>query len=248
MDTQAISVSGWCILLVCGVLIGMSKTGLPGLGILVVAVMAAVLPPKASTGMLLPLLIVADVIAVSLYRRHAVWSHLLPLLPWALGGIVVGALLLGRLADAQLGPLIGGIVLVMLLLNRLRQHLGLAEAPPSGRWLAPLLGFVAGATTMLANAAGPIMILYLLMMRLPKVAFVGTAAWFFLIVNCIKVPFSAHLDLITADSLRLNLVMAPMILAGTALGAWGLKRIPQNWFNGMVEVLAAAAGLALMLR
>ena len=99
---------------------------------------------------------------------------------------------------------------------------------------------------MMANAAGPIMIIYLLAMRLPKVEFVGTSAWFFFVINWLKVPFSANLELMTAESVKLDLIMLPFIAVGAAVGILVLKRIPQKAFNVVVQILAAAAAIWLL--
>jgi len=104
---------------------------------------------------------------------------------------------------------------------------------------------MAGVTTMMANAAGPVMVIYLLAMRLPKIEFVGTSAWFFFVVNWLKVPFSANLNLMTVDSVKLNLMMLPCIAVGAFVGIFFLKRIPQKVFNAVVQILAAAAAIKL---
>jgi len=108
------------------------------------------------------------------------------------------------------------------------------------------LGFLAGVTTMMANAAGPIMIIYLLAMRLPKIEFVGTSAWFFFVVNWLKVPFSVSLELMIAESLKLDLMMLPFIAIGAITGILVLKRIPQKAFNIVVQILAACAAIKLL--
>ena len=108
------------------------------------------------------------------------------------------------------------------------------------------LGFLAGVTTMMANAAGPIMIIYLLAMRLPKVEFVGTGAWFFFIINWLKVPFSANLQLMTVESVKLDLMMLPFIALGALAGIFLLKRIPQKAFAAVVQIFAAAAAIKLL--
>ncbi len=240
----------WALLCGCGVLVGISKTGLPGVGILAVPLMALILPARESVGVLLPMLIFADLFSAGYYRHHAQWGHLLRLLPAALAGIVAGFLLLGRVEDRQLEPLIGGIVLVMLglkapaMFGRKRE----ADSEASGgTWFAWPMGFAAGVTTMLANAAGPVMVLYLLAMGLEKRKFVGTAAWFFFVVNWVKVPFHVNLGLITADSLTLNLVTFPAIALGAAGGIFLLRVIPQKLFNLLAVVLAAAAAVKLLV-
>jgi uncharacterized membrane protein YfcA len=176
-------------------MVGTTKTGLPGLGILVVPLMALVLPARQSTGILLGILILADLFAITYHRRNARWGHVVRLLPAAFAGIVAGYFGLKFVNDQQLKPIIGGIVLIMLVVNYWRTRVRGEDAPvPTQWWFAAGLGFMAGITTMMANAAGPVMIIYLLAMRLPKVEFVGTGAWFFFVVNWLKVPFSTKLD------------------------------------------------------
>jgi uncharacterized membrane protein YfcA len=242
-----LSWTGWLVVGFCAFVVGVSKTGLPGLGILHVPLMAMVLPARESTGILLGMLILGDLFAAGYYRRSAEWKHVLRLLPPALAGIVAGWWAMQHVTNRQLGPIIGIIVLGMLALNYWRTRLHGADAPiPTQWWFAGALGFLAGVTTMMANAAGPVMVIYLLAMRLPKFAFIGTSAWFFFVVNWLKVPFSVDLKLITADSLRLDLSMLPLIIAGSLAGIFFLHRIPQKVFNGLVQVLAAAAALKLL--
>jgi len=242
-----INLFGWVVIAVSAVVVGVSKTGMPGLGILPVPMMALAFSTRESTGLLLGLLILADLFAVTYHRRNARWPLVLRLLPAALAGIVAGYFGLRVINDQQLKPIIGGIVLVMLGLNYWRTRAGGEEAPiPAQWWFAVALGFMAGVTTMMANAAGPVMIIYLLAMRLPKVEFVGTSAWFFFVVNWLKVPFSANLDLMTAESVKLNLTMLPFIAAGALLGILVLKRIPQKAFTMIVQILAAVAAVRLL--
>lgn len=239
---------GWLVLFFSGAMIALAKTALPGVGILAVPLMAIILPPRTSVGVLLPMLVFADIFAVAYYRRHAEWGHLVRLLPWSFLGLLTGFLALGALENRQMGPLIGGIVLVMLVLHVWRQRRDSLEAPlQKARWIAPILGLTAGFTTMIANAAGPVMILYLLAMRLPKRAFLGTAAWYFMLVNWIKVPFYVYRDMITMESLRLNLWALPCIALAALAGIALQKRIPQKVFDGTALVLAFAAAIKLLL-
>ncbi|MCH7556006.1 MAG: sulfite exporter TauE/SafE family protein [Planctomycetes bacterium] len=228
-------------------MVGITKTGIPGLGILVVPLMAGVLPARSSVGALLGILILADLFAIVYHRRNAKWGHVLRLLPAAFAGIVAGYFGLKVVNDEQLKPIIGGIVLVMLGINYWRTRTKGKDAPvPTQWWFVVGLGFMAGVTTMMANAAGPIMIIYLLAMRLPKIEFVGTGAWFFFIVNWLKVPFSANLDLMTAASVKLDLMMLPFIAVGAVIGIFFLKRIPQKAFIAVVQILAVAAAIKLL--
>ncbi len=237
----------WLALGIGALIIGLSKTGLPGAGILAIPLLAHAFPARASTGIVLPMLIAADLVAVVYYRRKAVWSHLIRLVPWAAAGVVAGFAALGRLNDEGLMPLIGAIVLGMLGLNLWRRRRSEPDSTvPNSRMFAAAIGLLAGISTMLANAAGPIMVVYLAAMRLPKTAFVGTGAWYFFLLNWFKVPFSAHLGLITRESLTLNALMLPLIALGAAAGIFLLRRIPQKGFLAVVEILAAAAALRLV--
>ncbi len=228
-------------------LVGITKTGIPGIGILVVPMMAMVLPARKSTGILLGILILADLFAILYHRRNARWSHVIRLLPAAFVGIVAGFFGLRYIDDQQLKPIIGAIVLVMLGVNYWRTRANGEDAPiPAQWWFAVSLGFIAGVTTMMANAAGPVMVIYLLAMRLPKMEFVGTSAWFFFVVNWLKVPLSAKLALMTVASIKLNLMMLPFIAVGAALGIFFLKRIPQKAFSTIVQVLTVAAAIKLL--
>lgn len=238
----------WAVAALSAMLIGLSKTGLPGTGILAVLAMAAVIPARASTGLILPLLIVGDLLAVGYYRRRAAWPCLFKLLPCGAAGVLIGYRLLAHVNDQQLRPLIGAIILAMLAFSawRSRNSAGGADVP-SGWTFAVVMGLSAGITTMLSNAAGPIMIAYLLAMRLPKEEFIGTAAWYFMIVNLFKVPFSADLGLITTTSLRFNLALVPAVVAGAALGVVLAKRISGKAFTVSVQILAVAGALKLLL-
>ncbi len=241
-----LSTMQWVIMAIAAMIIGLSKSGLPGMGILAIPIVAAVIPAKMSTGFILPMLIAGDIIGVAYYRRHAEWPRLFKLFPWTILGVCAGWLSMGKLNDAQIRPLIGGIVLFMLAVNLWRQRYSDPESQlPHHHGVAILIGLLAGFTTMMANAAGPIMVLYLLAMRLPPTAFLGTSAWFFLLVNTFKVPFSAQLGLITLNSLAFNAMLVPFI----GLGAWaGIKlatRIPRVTFERLVQLFAALGAIKL---
>lgn len=239
----------WTLLALGALAIGLSKTGIPGLGVLTVGLFANALPARESTGALLPLLIAGDFIGVSIYRKHADWSHLWKLFPWVVPGILAGALALNRVSNAQVEKLIGIILLVMIGLQILRDRKGseLNASLPHSWWFAGIAGFLAGFTTMMANAAGPVMIIYLLAVRLPKMQFIGTSAWFFLFVNLFKVPFSVGLGLITPKSLAMDALLLLPMLPGALLGPVILKRMNQRVFEWLALGLTVAAVIRLLL-
>lgn len=241
---ETISAQQWIALLLCGFLIGLSKTGVPGLGLIVAPLMAWIFPARVSTALVLPALIIADIMAVAYYRRHAVWPHLIRLIPWVVVGIIVGWRILAVISDAQLKTIISAIVFVILGLNAVLWTR--LERVPRQWWFAAVMGILAGVTTMLANAAGPIMTIYLLAMRLNKHEFIGTGSWYYLIGNLLKVPFSVQLGLLTWSSFACNLVQIPLIALGAVAGIWLLKRIAEKPFRVMAQLLAAAAALRLL--
>ncbi len=207
--------------------------------------MALAIPGKASPGVLLPMLIVADIMAVIYYRRACQWNILLKLLPLALIGVGFGYVVLRAAPDANFERIIGWTILFMLALDfgmseGLRKHM-------SGPVMTAIAGVLAGAASMVANAAGPIFGVYLLQMGLSKAAFVGTRSWFFLVLNVLKVPVAAQLGLITTPSLTLNLTFLPVIVIGAITGYKLLKYINIEVFKWLIRVSALAAALRLIL-
>ena len=233
-------------------LVGLSKTGIAGLGILNVAIFAAILPARESVGVVLVILICADVVAVTAYRRDANWHYLWRLFPWAACGVVLGAATMGRINDLAVKRLIGTILIILVLFHFWRQYrkrrndTSNREVNIDGRHLAFLAGICAGFTTMVANAAGPIMILYLLAMRLPKFEFIGTSAWYFLVLNLFKVPFSYSLGLISFSSLRIDLPLAPFAVLGALFGRAIIRHIDQSLFERLALALTFAAAIRML--
>ena len=238
----------WILLSLGAFVTGLSKTGVAGLGTLSVVLFANALPARESTGALLPLLLCADVFGVAIFRKHADWHHLWKLFPWVILGVIAGYFTLGRTSNLQVQRMIAGIVLTMVLLHVWRQRrLGaVGDALPHTWWFAALAGCLAGFTTMVANAAGPVMVLYLLSVGLPKLAFIGTGAWFFMLVNGFKVPFSVGLGLITSQSLLVDALLVIPMVPGALLGPVILRRLDQRMFERLTLLLTVAAALRLL--
>jgi uncharacterized membrane protein YfcA len=242
----------WTLAALCALLTGLAKTGVPGLGILVVPLMLfAVSDPVLSTGTALVLLCAADLFAVAYYRRSAHWPRLLQLSPWVglglgLGMVALHAFTAYHLDEALLTRLIAVIVLAMIVIHLLRRRFAAATLP-RGWWVAASFGVLAGFATTLANAAGPVMNLYLLSMALPKEEFMGTGAWFFCIINLVKVPLFIAQDRITVATLEIDAWLLPGIVLGALLGRRIFTRVPQQAFEAMVLVLATVATAALFL-
>lgn len=247
-----LSVLAWVALAVAAVAVGVSKAALPGANTLAIALFAAVLPARESTGALLILLIVGDGFALWLHRRHARLRALLPLIPAVLAGLVLGSVFLAFASDVWTRKVIGAILLLVVGVTLWRRRVAAASSaspPPatSGRAAAAAYGTLGGFTTMVANAAGPVMSMYFLAARFPMREFLGTAAWFFAGINLAKVPFSLGLGIIDPHTLLLDLVLVPGVVAGAFLGRALLDRLDQRTFERIVIALTVAGALYLLL-
>lgn len=224
----------------------MAKTGFGGLGIVSVSLFALLYPAKQSTGALLPLMIFADLMAVRFYRRHGNWNDLLKLLPATLAGIVCGWWFMPRMSDTSFTRLLGWLILgLMALTITQRRFPAMMRHAAEHPLLGLFAGWGAGVTTMMANAAGAITAFYFLARRMDKMTFVGTAAWFFMIVNLSKVPFSVQLGLITQHSLLFDVALLPAVVIGGVAGRTLLHRVPQRLFEWITILLASAAAVRL---
>ncbi|MFJ1747811.1 sulfite exporter TauE/SafE family protein [Streptomyces sp. NPDC088116] len=269
---------GFAALAAAAALVGFSKTAVSGANTVSLAVFAAVLPARESTGVLLPILIFGDALAVLTYRRHAHWPTLWRLFPAVAAGVVVGTVFLFWADDAAVRTSIGAILLLMAGVTMWRRR-GVKEATGTkdaseakeagnsdgrdmsgpaesddagasagGRLKARAYGVLGGFTTMVANAGGPVLSLYLLSAGFRKLGFLGTSAWFFLIVNTSKVPFSVGLGLIDARSLLLDAALVLFVLPGALIGKACVDRIDQRLFDRLVIAATVLGGLQLLLR
>lgn len=226
-------------------LVGFTKTSVGGVGILAVLLMALAIPGKASPGVLLPMLIAADIMAVIYYRRSCQWGILLRLMPAAVVGVVLGFFILRAVPDVRFERIIGWVILAMVALD-----LGLTDTlkrHARGPVMTGIVGISAGGASMIANAAGPVFGIYLLQMGLNKAEFVGTRAWYFLVLNIAKMPFAIGLGLVTPTTLSLNVMYLPAILIGAMLGFAFLKFINIEIFRVLIRVTALVAAGRLIL-
>lgn len=237
----------WIAAAAASVGVGISKAGFSGFSLLHVLIFAWIFGARGSTGVVLPMLLVGDVSAVRAFHAHARWPYIRRMLPPACLGVVGAAALMSRLNEAAYRPIMGWIILVLAALYLLRAaRPAWFGAMPHSRGFAWAMGLVAGAMTMMANAAGPIFTLYALAVDLPKFELVGTGAWFFFIMNVFKLPFSYALGLIQAPTLLLNVTLIPGIVAGIAIGRWMTAIVPQQLFNSLLLAFAAVAALRLI--
>lgn len=228
--------------------VGMSKAGIKGISTIVVTLMAIVFGGKSSTGVLLPLLIAADIVAVIYYKRHVQWPVLFRLLPWMILGVLLGVWFGKDIEERVFKHLMAGIILfsvgMMYWWDKRK-----SKAVPSSMWFAGAMGLSAGFTTMLGNLAGAFSNIFFLAMRMPKNEFIGTAAWLFFIINIFKLPFHIFVwKTITWESVGINLYLIPAILLGMLLGINLVKKINNAFFRQMILILTALGALVILLK
>jgi uncharacterized protein len=240
-----LTLANWLLAVIAGLGVGISKSGFAGVSLVHVLVMAHIFGDKASTGVVLPMLIMGDIGAVIAFKRHAVWRHVGRTLPIACVGVAIGTwLMYAVVPESAYKPFIGWTVLVLVILQVWRMlRPKLFENVPHSWSFAAAMGLLAGITTMMANAAGPVMGMYFLAVGLPKYQFTGTSAWFFLLINLFKVPFSTSLGLIQSDTLLFNLALLPAIIVGLFFGRWLLSHVSQRLFDGLILTFAAIVAL-----
>ena len=236
----------WTLAVLAAFFAGVSKAGMAGLGMISVMLMVHVIPGKSSTGAVLPLLIFADIMAAAIFRQEILWAPIRRLALPIAAGITIGWQILKRMPDHAFQPVIGWMVLGMLALQVLNiTRPGLTAGLPHSPSFIWAVGLLTGISTMVANAAGPIATIYLLLMGLAKKEFIATMAWLFLIVNLSKVPMSMHLGYIDARSFGMNVILLPAIVLGLWLGRKCILRLPQKPF--LVIIMAFAAWSAVKL-
>lgn len=238
----------WLLSIACAIMIGMAKTGIQGIGTLVVPLMAIAFGGMPSSGLVLPMLVMADIFGVAYYHRSAEWKTLLKVLPWALAGILAGLLTGKNISAVQFKHLIAVLVIlsliVMVWMEMKKTQNG--NAVPHKPWFAIPFGIMGGFSTMIGNAAGPVMSVYLMSADLRKNAFIGTAAWFFFIVNVFKMPLQIWgWHNITPKTLGFNLLMLPAIALGAFTGIKIVKIIPEKVFRWFIVVATFISSIAL---
>lgn len=236
------------VLMVSAVLVGMSKVGVPGVSLVVIPALAFVFGGKPSTGVLLPMLMMADIFGVTYYHRHADWKHLIKLLPWAFAGLLIGVWVGDRVNEAWFKNIIAILVFLSLGLMIRKKKEPSPAFFANAWWYAPFMGILGGFATMMGNVAGPVFAIYLLAMHLPKSRFIGTTAWFFLIVNFTKFPLQMFIwKNITGSMLIMNLYTLPAIGLGAFSGIWLVKKIPEQSYRSFVVVVTAVSAFLLLI-
>lgn len=242
-----LSLENWILIGLVALLTGMSKTGVHGAGMLSAPLLALVFGGHSSSGIILPMLIIADVFGVWYYHRHASWHHLKLLFPWAGLGIIAGTFAGAYIDDKTFKFIMAVTIFISIpLMFWLKEHK--KEDVPKTGWFSVSTGVAGGFTSMVGNLAGSVMAVYLLAARLPKNVYIGTTAWFFLVINWAKVPFhifSWHT--ITLKTVLLSVAVSPLILLGAAVGIFTVKRIPEKHYRWFIIIMTIAAAVFMLL-
>lgn len=248
LETSNISISAWALAITAALVIGLSKAGIKGIAIVNVTLMALAFEAKESTGIVVPLLIFGDVFAVIYYNRHAQWSYIIRFLPWMILGIFLGVFLGNDLDENAFKIGMAIIILVSVAMMYWWDRRKSKKVPT--HWLfAGIVGMSAGVTTMIGNLGGAFSNIYFLAMRVPKNEFIGTAAWLFLIINIIKLPFHIFVwETITKETLLFDLKLIPAIILGIIVGIKVVKRIKDDFYRKMILVLTALGAVAILFR
>jgi len=242
------SLLDWSLILVAAFIIGLSKAGLKGIDMMNVTIMAIVFGGKASTGIVLPLLCVADIMAVKYYHRHAQWSHFWKLIPWMMIGILIGVYVGKDLNEAIFRKLMA-IIIISTVIIMLVLEFRKSVTVPANKLFVANMGLIAGFTTMLGNLAGAFSNIYFLAMRMPKNDFIGTAAWLFLVINLFKLPFQVfywkNINLVT---LQTDLLLLPALIGGFWAGLKIVSKIKDDSYRKVVIVLTLMGAIVMFLK
>ena len=229
-------------------LLGVGKSGIKGLGVVIVTLMALVFGGKASTGILMPMMITADIFAVIYYHRHTQWYFLKKLLPMMVVGVLIGVWLGNDISEVVFKQVMAVFILITVLMMIWMDRTKTFDIPK--HWaFASSMGLLSGITSMIGNLAGSFASIYFLAMRLPKNEFIGTAAWLFFIINVFKLPFHLFVwKTINKDTLQLNLILFPAIILGFFIGIKLVKTINNDLYRKLVLIVTAVGAIIILFK
>lgn len=229
-------------------IIGISKSGFKGMGMVIVTLMALAYGAKASTGILLPLLIFADILAVIYYNRYARWKYLLQFLPWMIGGILVAVFIGKDLPEDVFKTGMATIIITSVAFMFIWESYDKKNVP-NQLWFIGAIGFSAGFATMIGNLAGAFVDVFFMATRIPKNEFIGTAAWLFFIVNLIKLPFHIFSwGTVNQQSLITDLYLIPAVILGFVIGVKVVKQFKNDQYRTFILIMTAIGGFVILLR
>lgn len=245
---QQFTATEWSMILLSAFIIGLGKAGIKGLDMLTVTLMAIVFGSKSSTGVVLPLLSMADIAAVLYYNRHAQWKHFRSMMPWMVVGVLLGVWL-GKDMNESVFKMVMTVIILITVVIVLIMEYRKSEQVPTHPLFVSSTGLAAGFTTMIGNLAGAFSNLYFLAMRVDKNSFIGTAAWMFLIINLFKLPFQVfYWKNITVQTLRIDLILIPALALGFYAGVIWVGKIRDDQYRKLVLLLTLGGSIFLLVK
>ncbi|MEO9894226.1 sulfite exporter TauE/SafE family protein [Aurantibacter sp.] len=246
--TSEVSTTAWILAFTAAMVVGISKSGIKGIAIITVTLMALAFGAKESTGIIVPLLIVGDIFAVIYYNRHTQWKYIIRFLPWMMLGVLIGVFI-GKDLDETTFKIGMAIIILGSVIMMYWWDSKKSKKVPTHWAFAGFMGIMAGITTMIGNLAGAFANIFFLAMRLPKNEFIGTAAWLFFIINVFKLPFHIWAwGTITKESFILDLKLIPAIFVGLFVGIQLVKIIKESFYRKMILILTAIGALLIFFR
>jgi len=232
------------VMLAAGVITGFSKFSVGGMGLLILPVIMIAFEGPQALGIILPMYIITDLLAVASYRKNISWTLLGRLLPLCAAGMLLGGWLLSHLDTHQFTLLLAFMIIAMLVLSIVMDNLesSFMRHPV----VASVIGFIGGIVSMMSNAAGPLFSLYFMEQKLDKVTYVSTRSWAFLLINLAKIPMLLSLGLLTVESTMTSLQAIPGLVVGALIGYWLLKKLNLTQFKWMIRIMASIAATKLM--
>jgi len=248
LDQYHLSIISFLLAFLAALILGLGKAGVKGLGVIIVTIMALVFGGKASTGILIPLMIVADIFAVIYYHKHTQWNFLLKLLPTMVLGVLIGVLIGKNISEVIFKQIMAVLILltviIMIWMDRKK-----AKDIPNHWFFSSIMGLLSGVTSMIGNLAGSFADIYFLAMRLPKNEFIGTAAWLFLIINVFKLPFHIFVwETVTTETIFLNMFFIPAIFIGFFTGVSIVKLINNENYRKFILIATAIGALLILVK
>ena len=245
---DTLTIFQWAILSLTALSIGMSKTGVQGMMLLAVPYMAMAFGAKESTGVILPMLCMADIIAVIYYKRIADWKVVAKLLPSAIFGFFIAIFVDNLIPSNKFRQLMGWTLALALAVMIWSEIFSKENKWMRKWWYSAIFGLMGGFTTMIGNAAGPVLSVYLLSMRKDKMEYIGINAWFFLVVNLLKVPLQIFVwNNISWDSFSLNIAMLPIIGIGAWMGIGIVKMFPEKAFRRFIQIITILSVIMMLV-
>jgi uncharacterized membrane protein YfcA len=235
---MAVAVLGVCLL-------GMSKGGFLGLGVMALPLMSLFVPPLQAAAIILPTAIAQDFLTLWIYRRE--WSawNIKIMLPSMFCGMFIAWLLAASLSAAHIRLAIGLIATLFVLRHWTAKYLEHWTPKPNVA-TGIIFGTLGGVTTMLANAGGPAWQIHLLPQKLEKLPYIGTVSILFAASNLVKIPGFFTLGFLTRDNLLIGLTLVPIAIASNYAGIWTVRRVSTEMFFRIAYVLMFVIAVELM--